>query len=250
MDNLERQERLAGTMAAIQQRWGQRALRTASDAAAQTPVCPTGLPTLDAATGIGGLPQGRLTELVGCGTAGHLSVAASALAQAQRLGQQAAYVDAFSAIDLEALARWRVQLDALVILRPHGLVHALAMISDLLRVRGVGLVLLDRLDLSLLADHETSAALDRALRDWAPLISRAEITLLVVTETSWPGQYPSGTAVPFYASLRLGFERARWLQRGARVTGYITRATVLKNKLAPPGQVVEVALSLHGPTDA
>ncbi|NLG29191.1 MAG: hypothetical protein GX557_14870 [Chloroflexi bacterium] len=246
MDSLERQERLAGTMEAIQRRWGQRALRTAGDVAAHVPVCPTGLPALDAATGIGGLPQGRLTELVGCGTAGHLSVAASALAQAQRMGLQVAYVDAFAAVDLEALARRNAQLDALVILRPRGLVHALAMISDLLRARGVGMVILDRLDLNLLAEHETAQALDRALRDWAPLLSRAEITLLVVTETPSPGRYPAGTAVPFYASLRLSLEHAGWLRRGARVTGYTVNATVVKNKLAPPGQCVALTFCLSG----
>lgn len=244
MDSLERRERLVGTMAAIQRRWGQRALRSAGDVFAHIPACPTGLPALDAATGIGGLPQGRLTELVGCGTAGHVSIAAGALAQAQLAGQQAAYVDAFAGVDLEALARRQVQLDALVVLRPRGLVHALAMISDLLRSRGAEMVLLDRLDLGLLAERETSQALDRALRDWAPLVNRAEVTLVVLTETLVPGQYPAGTALPFYASLRLGCELGRWLRRGARVTGYTSWVTVLKNKLGPAGQRVELTLEL------
>jgi recombination protein RecA len=239
-----RRERLEFTVAAIQKRWGPRAMHKAREAP-PPPVCSTGFAALDETLGLGGLPQGRFTELIGCGTAGQFSVAASTLAQAQRLGQQVAYVDAWATVDVEALVRWGVRLDALVILRPRGFAHALTMTGDLVRTRGVGTVVFDRLhDLSLLADGEASRALDQALRDWAPRLDRSLGTFLFLTETTSPGLYPDGLPLPYFASIRLLFARLEWLRRGKKVTGFASEVTILKNKLGPAGKGVRLTFPL------
>ncbi len=240
-----RRKRLESTVTAIQSRWGVQAIRKAREMTSAVPICSTGFPALDGALGIGGLPQGRFTELIGYGTVGQLRVAASTLAQAQRLGQQVVYVDLLAAVDVEVLARCGVCLEALVILRPRDLGHALAMISDLLRLRGAGTVVLDRLqDLFLLADGVASQSLDRALRDWTPWIDRAGCTLLFLTEMASPGRYPEGLPLPAFASVRLLFEWQAWQRRGRKITGFSADVTVLKNKLAPAGQKVRLTFAL------
>jgi recombination protein RecA len=244
MASSERKKRLEFTVTAIQKRWGTRAIHKAQESPAVA-VCPTGFPVLDEALGIGGLPQGRFSELIGCGTVGQFSVAASTLAQAQRLGQQVAYVDVGATVDVEALARGGVRLEALVILRPRGFLHALAMTSDLVRTRGAGTVVFDRLhDLFLLADGEASRALDQALRDWTPRLERAQCTFLFLSETTSPGLYPEGLPLPFFASVRLHLLRQEWLRRGKKVIGFASTVTVLKNKLGPAGRTVRLTFPL------
>lgn len=239
-----RMARMESTVAIIQQRFGSQATRRASEAPApMVPVCPSGFRELDRALGIGGFPQGRHSELIGYGTAGQFSVAAGALAQAQRHGEQVAYVDVYSALDVDALVRCGVRLDALVVLRPRDWAHALTMTTDLLRAGGVGAVVLDRVkDLHLLADGGACRALDRALRDWTPILGRSLCTMLFISEISSPGFYPQGLPLAFFASVRLMFERQSWLQRGRQVVGYVSQVTVLKNKLGPAGQVAALSI--------
>jgi len=246
-----RMERMESTVALIQQRWGNQAIRKASEIPApMAPVCSSGFAALDHALGGGGFPQGRHSELIGYGTAGQFSVAAGALAQAQRQGEQVAYVDIYASLDVDALVRCGVRLDALVVLRPRDWSHALAMTTDLLRAGGVGAVVLDRLnDLHLLADGEACRGLDRALRDWTPILARSLCAMLFITETAAPGFYegspgfgPTRNPLAFFASVRLLFERQSWLQRGRQVVGYTSRVTVLKNKLGPSGQAVTLSI--------
>jgi len=243
-ESARRAARMQSTVALIQERWGDQAIRKASEMPAPAlPVCSSGFEALDRALGIGGFPQGRHSELIGYGTAGQFTVAARTLAQAQRHGEQVAYVDIDSSLDVDSLVRCGVRLDALVVLRPRNWLHALAMTTDLLRAGGVGAVALDRIkDLHLLADGAACRSLDRALRDWTPILSRSLCTMLFITEIASPGFYPQGLPLGFFASVRLMFERQSWLQRGRQVVGYVSQVTVLKNKLGPAGQAVALSI--------
>jgi len=199
---------------------------------------------LDDALGIGGLPRGKVSELIGYGTAGQVTVAARALAQAQRGGQQVAYVDVGAMADIDNLVRCGVGLDDLTILRPQGFVHALSMTGDLLQAGGVGAVVFDRVDdLCLMAEEgDARERFQRAVRDWTPVLARSLCALLFITGTSAPGLYPDDLPLPHAASVRLAFRRLRWLRRGPRIVGYVSEVTVLKNKAGPSGQRVTLEI--------
>jgi len=242
----QRRKQLESIVATIQRRWGTRAIRRARDAPTPAlPALPSGFPELDRALALGGFPRGRFTELVGCGTAGQLTVGASALAQAQRASDQVAYVDVGAAVDVDSLVRCGVRLDALVVLRPQGFTHALAMTGDLLRAGGVGALAFDRLSgPSLSADGEALPAFDRALRDWTPFLSQSPCAFLFITETPSPGLYPAASPLPYFATLRLEFVRQRWLHRHGQIVGYLSQVTILKNKLGPAGQSVALKIMI------
>lgn len=235
MARTRRSRKLQHTISTIQQRWGPTAIRTARESAVvpDPPALPTGFRAVDQLLGIGGLPRGRITELIASGTAGQATLAAKTLAQAQRLGQQVAWVDIAHTVDLDFLARCGVRFDALTILRPWDFAHALAMTGDLLRGEGIGVLVLDRVA-DLLPDEEN--ALDIALREWNPLLSRTLCTLIALTETPSTGVYPSGLSLPFFASVRLQFQRWNWLYRRNRVVGFTSNVAVLKNRFGPSGR--------------
>jgi len=261
MAELERAQRLASTVATIQARWGERALVSAREAP-RAGLLPSGIPELDAilvedevrpgnrkrqaaASREAGFPRGHLSELIGCGTAGHLLAAVGALARAQALHLHTVYIDVGGQADLAALARCGVYLDALAILQATDLAQGLAMTGDLLRAGFGGVALFDRVhDVETLGNAEQLAALQQALRDWAPLLGRSEGVLLVLTETALPGQYAEGLPLPFAADLRLLFERQRWLLQRRQVVGYVTRATVLKSRSGAQGRRAEWTCSI------
>jgi len=260
MAELERVQRLASTVATIQARWGERALVPAREAPRQG-VLPSGIAALDAILGVyevksarrhkgdgapaGGFPRGHLSELIGCGTAGHLIAAAGALAQAQRQRLHTVYIDVGAQADVAALARCGVYLDALAILQAQGLPQGLAMTGDLLRAGFGGLAVFDRVhDVATLGDAEHLASLQQALRDWAPLLGRSSATLLVLTETALPGQYAEGLPLPFAADLRLLFERQRWLLERRQIVGYVTRVSVIKSRSGAMGGRADLTISI------
>jgi hypothetical protein len=269
MAELERVQRMASTIATIQARWGERALVSAREAPRQG-ILPSGIAELDAILAIGsdvvggsagrgvsasprtastvlsaGLPRGHLTELIGCGTAGHLIAAAGALAQAQRQRLHAVYIDVGAQADVAALARCGVYLDALAILRAEDLLQGLAMTGDLLRAGFGGVAVFDRVhDIQTLGNAEYLASLQQALRDWAPLLGRSAATLLVLTETAVSGQYAEGLPLPFAADLRLLFERQRWLLQRRQIAGYVTRVTVLKSRSGAMGGRTDLTIKI------
>ncbi len=212
-------------------RYGQRALfRGGGMRARMGPVLPTGFADVDRLLGIGGLPQGRMTELVGAGTSGRGSLIARTMALAQRAGHQVVYVDVARAIDLEMLSRSDVSFDTLVILRPLGFSHALEMTRDLIIEGGAGVILFDRLDNQ--TEGLNYALLDRSLREWNTLLSRSLCALIFLTETASLDAYPIELTLPYFASVRLGFAWQSWLRPHESLDGFLTRVTVLKNKMA------------------
>ncbi|MGI6368965.1 MAG: hypothetical protein ACOX2L_11530 [Anaerolineae bacterium] len=255
----ERVQRLASAVATIQARWGERALVSAREAPRESGL-PSGIAALDAilqapapeggrrrggAAPAGGFPRGHLCELIGSGTAGHLLVAAHVLARAQRQRLHTVYIDVGDQVDVDALARCGVYLDALAILRATDLPQGLGMTSDLLRAGFGGVVVFDRVhDVATLGNAEHLAFLQQALRDWAPLLGRSSTTLLVLTEAALPGQYAEGLPLPFAADLRLLFERQRWLLRRRQVVGYVTRVRVIKSRSGAMGNQTDLELAI------
>ena len=236
MSRKGRPKNLQHTVSILQNRFGTRAIRKMeSSDAAPPPALSTGLRAVDGMLGIGGLPKGRITEVMGVGTAGQATLAAKAMDQAQQEGQQMLYVDVYHDVDLDFLHRCGVRFDALTILRPWSFAHGLEMAGDFIRGGGAGIIVWDRIPA---APPEPDAfdRLDTALREWNLWLGRSLSVLLFLTEVPSPQVYPSGLSLPFFASLRLLCERQEWLRRTQQVTGFTSRVSVLKNRFGPSGQ--------------
>jgi recombination protein RecA len=242
------------TVAAIQQRWGTRAIRPArkADAPKRETALSTGFENIDRALGIGGFPRGRISELVGFGTAGQVTLAAKALYEAQRAGQQAVYVDMHQAIDLDFLSRCGVKMRQLAVLRPVGFRHAIEMTDDLIRGGGAGVIIFDRIH-PLLAGTSDLYLFERALREWNTLLSQSLCTLLVLTEALFLDAYPAGPTLPHFASVRLAFEWQNWLYSREQFVGFVSRVTILKNRAGPSGRSLPIRVTfsnhIHGGGD-
>lgn len=235
MSGKGRSRKLQLTVAILQNRFGTRAIRRATGADASLhPALPTGFPALDRALGIGGLPKGHITELLGVGTAGQATLAAKTLAQAQRQGQHVLYVDTHHDVDLDFLVRCGVRLDTLIVLRPSTFAQALLMTGDFLREGGADAIVWDRI-LPQLQAPNAFARLDAALRQWNLWLSRSLCTLLFLTELPAPQTYPAGLSLPSFASLRLLFRRREWLRQRQRITGFVSEVSILKNRFGPSG---------------
>lgn len=254
-----RSARLDQAIATIQQQWGYRALYRGDGDSRQPglglPTLSTGFADLDRLLGLGGIPQGRITEFIGSGSAGQVTLAGRVLAGAQRDGQQVAYVDVERQVDLDVLARCGVSFEALAILRPLSFRHAVEMTRDLLVEGGAGAIVFDRL-------HDYQAGpphaegdfdlLDRALREWNLLVSRSLCALVFITEVTSLATYPPDLSLPYFAALRLGLEWEDWLapspappRRGEQqIVGFSSRVTVLKNKLGPAGGTVALDMTV------
>ena len=192
----------------------------------------TGFPLLDAAL-CGGVPRGRVTELVAQGTAGQETLAANILAQAQMGGGAVAWVDSAGGLPLDLLAAQGVDVEQLLILRPDGPDQVLSLIHDVMVERSITATVYS---VASLAERER---IDRPLATWLPALDQAQ-GVLVLLDLAQPEKQGGS----FYASLRLQLVHQAWRREGGRITGYCTQVTVLKNKLGPCGSVVDLEITL------
>ena len=211
-------------------------VRVGPRAETRLPALPTGFAPLDAATGLGGLPRGRLTELIGRRTAGRVSVVAGAMAAARAgPGAAGAWVDLSGAVDLAGLAAAGVDLRRLYLLRPRGVEAALAMTAQLTAGGQFGLVVLDDMDdLVAMEQAERLAAaapppalalrLGQLLRLLIPSLARTTTALVLLS-----GPEHHYRALAHAAALRIAFTRVGLIRRGGVLRGWQTRATVLKS---------------------
>lgn len=233
-------QRLERAVASVRKRWGTQSLQRGLQI---TPgVLSTGFRRVDRLLGTGGLPRGKVIELIGHGTGGQLTLAAKTIGQAQRIGQDVAYVDVDQTIDLDLLVHLGVGLDALVVLRPHSFCHALEMTRDILREGETITILFDRIH-PLPSSRNASGQLNRLLRESNTLLNRSLSTLIFLTELDSPQACPPDLAVHDFASVRLSFRHRRWLYRRHLVSGFVSEVTVLRNRLGPSGQSALIEVS-------
>lgn len=250
----DRKRRLEKTVTDIQKRIGLRAIGTAPDVLAPS-VIPTGFPALDAATGIGGLPRGRISEIVGVPTSGAATLALKAVAQAQARNGTAVYIDIGQTFDPDYAHRCGLNLHQLMLIHPYNIRQGIAMLPDFIANGGFDMLVFDMpLHPPLEPDQQQrlSSALGRLL---APL-NRSGCVLLFVTSLSpdseppgndkLPDAYPRHLALPHYASLRLLIRRARWLYKREDVRGYEADVLFLKNRLGKAGGEVRIAITFNG----
>lgn len=254
----DNKRRLEQTIAGIQAQWGVRAIRRLTPATAgATPVHPcvaTGFPALDEALVIGGVPRGRITEIVGIPTSGLVTLALKIAANAQANGRTAIYLDLAQSFDPDYAARCGLLLDQLLLVRPASERQAMTMTHDFVLAGGMSCLLL-HLPHELLREAAISQRLSAALaRVMAPL-SKTDCALLCLVslppdKSSSLRYYPAGTNLKHYAAVRLLIRRESWLYKQHDINGYQAQVEIVKNKFAPAAtgsnQRISIAITFDG----
>jgi recombination protein RecA len=236
---------LDAAVSAIQQRWGAKALRRGQAATtSEVPHIPTGFPALDRALGIGGLPKGKVSELLGLATSGKTTLALKFLAQAQANGGQVAYIDQARSFDPDYAHRCGLDLSRLLVGSPLDLQEALAMAESLARNSGLSALVFDAMDV-FWADPAAPRYLTAVLNRLAVPLARSN-TVFLFLHTSSRSESPALIVMAHYAAVRLGVTRESWLRRHGDIQGYKARVEVLKNRLGPAGRTVSVAIEFNG----
>ena len=208
------------------------------------PHIPTGFSKLDDALGIGGLPRGRVCEILGPATSGKTTMALKFQVQAQARGSQVAYVDQALYFDPDYAHRCGLDLARLTVSRTHDMQEALAAAEALARSGALSALVFDALEI-VWTDPGTAPHLAATLNRLTPFLIRSGTTLLVLHE-SCKGRSPALSALSHCAAVRLKVVRERWLHHYQDVRGYEARVEVLKNKLGPAGRTAAIAIEFNG----
>ncbi|NLV59281.1 MAG: recombinase RecA [Clostridiales bacterium] len=256
----EKMRALESALAQLNKTYGKGAVMKFSDAAADSnlQVISTGCLDLDIALGVGGFPRGRVIEIFGPESSGKTTVALHAVAETQRLGGVAAFIDAEHALDPVYARKLGVNIDELYISQPDTGEQALEICEALVRSGAVDMVVIDSVA-ALVPRAEIEGEMgdsfvglqarlmSQALRKLAGVISKTNAVAIFINQLrekvgvmyGSPETTPGGRALKFYASVRLDVRRGEQLKNGAEVIGNRTKVKVVKNKVAPPFRVSE-----------
>jgi len=221
-------------------------------------VIPTGAVSIDYALGIGGMPRGRVVEIYGPESSGKTTLALQVIAQAQKMGGLAAFVDAEHALDSNYAQKLGVDLDSLLVSQPDNGEQALEIVEVLVRSGSVDAVVVDSVAALVPRaeiDGEMGEAqvglqarlMSQALRKLTGVVSKSKTCLIFINQLREkigvmfgnPETTTGGRALKFYASVRVDIRRIASIKDGDTVTGGRTRVKVVKNKLAPPFREAE-----------
>ena len=256
----ERKKALSAALASIEKQFGKGALMKLGEKGAQNDiqVIPTGCLDLDIALGVGGLPRGRVVEIFGPESSGKTTVALHVIAEAQRIGGTAAFIDAEHALDPAYAQKLGVNIDELYVSQPDTGEQALEICEALVRSGAVDLVVVDSVA-ALVPKAEIDGdmgdsfvglqarLMSQALRKLTGVINKTQATCIFINQLrekvgvvyGSPETTPGGRALKFYATVRLDIRRGEQLKSGVEVLGNRTKAKVVKNKVAPPFRVAE-----------
>jgi recombination protein RecA len=259
-DERLRAEALRQTLDALEKKWGKGSvMRLGEGHRVEAEVIPSGSISLDQALGVGGYPRGRLVEVFGPESSGKTTLALHAIASVQRAGGIAAFVDAEHALDPTYAQKLGVDLEALLVAQPDSGEQALEIAEALLRSGAVDLVVVDsvaalvpqaEIDGDMGDQHVGLQArlMSQALRKITAVTHRSQAVVMFINQirqkigvTFGSGETTTGgNALKFYASIRIEIRRIGAVKRGEESVGNRTRIKIVKNKLAPPFQQVEV----------
>jgi recombination protein RecA len=228
------------------------------DAVTAIPAISTGAVSLDYALGIGGVPRGRVVEIFGPESSGKTTLTLQIIAEAQKLGGMAAFVDAEHALDAQYARKLGVDLDNLLVSQPDNGEQALEIVEVLVRSGGVDVVVVDSVAALVPRaeiDGEMGEAqmglqarlMSQALRKLTGVVSKSKTCLIFINQLREkigvmfgnPETTTGGRALKFYASVRIDIRRIGAIKDGDAVVGGRTRVKVVKNKVAPPFREAE-----------
>ncbi|WP_334147459.1 recombinase RecA [Microbacterium sp.] len=255
----DREKSLETALAQIDRQFGKGSvMRLGSDERAPVAVIPTGSIALDVALGVGGLPRGRIVEIYGPESSGKTTLTLHAIANAQRAGGIAAFIDAEHALDPDYAAKLGVDIDALLVSQPDTGEQALEIADMLVRSGAIDLIVIDSVAALVpraeiegeMGDSHVglqARLMSQALRKLTGGLNQTNTTMIFINQLrekigvffGSPETTAGGKALKFYASVRLDIRRIETLKDGTDAVGNRTRVKVVKNKMAPPFKQAE-----------
>ncbi len=246
-------------LSSLQDKYGEGAIMKLGDARrVDVDVISTGSFSLDLALGVGGLPKGRIVEIFGPESSGKTTLALNVVAQAQKKGGKAAFIDAEHAMDPEYAAKLGVKTKELLISQPDNGEEALNILESLVRSEIIDVVVVDSVAaLTPKAEIEgemgdqhvgrQARMMGQALRKLTAIAAKTNTMIIFINQIRMkigvmfgnPETTPGGRALPFSASVRIDIRRIAQIKKGETPIGNRVKAKVVKNKVAPPFQVAE-----------
>ncbi|MDY0324425.1 MAG: recombinase RecA [Candidatus Carbobacillus sp.] len=257
----ERKQALDKALAQIERQFGKGSImRLGEDrASVQVKTVPSGSIALDIALGVGGYPRGRIIEIFGPESSGKTTVALHAIAEVQKLGGTAAFIDAEHALDPLYAEKLGVNIEDLLVSQPDTGEQALEIAEALVRSGAVDMIVIDsvaalvpkaEIDGEMGDAHVGLQArlMSQALRKLSGVINKSQTIAIFINQLREkvgvmfgnPETTPGGRALKFYSSIRLDVRRAETLKQGTEMIGSRTKIKVVKNKVAPPFRQAEV----------
>ena len=258
-DNSEKMKALEAALGQIEKQFGKGSVMKLGDyTAMNVEAIPTGALSLDIALGIGGIPRGRIIEVFGPESSGKTTLALHLIAEAQKMGGEAAFIDAEHALDPVYAKHLGVNIDELIVSQPDTGEQALEIAEALVRSGALDIIVVDsvaalvpkaEIDGDMGDAHVGLQArlMSQALRKLAGVINKSKCVIVFINQLREkvgvmfgnPETTPGGRALKFYASVRLDIRRVESLKQDGEVIGNRTRVKVVKNKVAPPFREAE-----------
>lgn len=268
MKNQDAEKKQAVTTAidAIQKQFGRGSImRLGQSTVVPVEVISTGIPTLDTALGVGGIPKGRIVEIFGPEAAGKTTICLSLIAEAQKAGGTAAFIDAEHALDPAWAKILGVKLEDLLVSQPDTGEQALEITETLVRSGGIDLIVVDSVAALVpraeiegeMGDSQMglqARLMSQALRKLTGIVSKSKTTIVFTNQLRHkigvffgnPETTPGGLALKFYCSIRMDVRKIETLKKNNAVYGARVRVKVIKNKVAPPFKEAEVVIISSG----
>lgn len=261
-ENLNRDRALEEALKAIEKAYGKGSVMKLGDHPhVSVDAISSGSLLLDQAIGVGGYPRGRIVEIYGPESSGKTTLALTAVAECQKKGGRAAYIDAEHSIDPEYAAKLGVDIDELILAQPDSGEQALEIVGMLASSGAIDMIVVDsvaalvpqaELD-GVMTDNQVglqARLMSKSMRKYAGILDKTNCLVIFINQLREkvgviygnPETTTGGRALKFYASIRIDIRRAEALKKGTEVIGNTVRVKVVKNKVAPPFKSCEIEI--------